>query len=105
VYQYTPSFLFVSDIERPFEHFLKHKTPAAVSMVQQCADNGNRWAQFRIADLLWSGEIPDALPQDRGAAIAFWEKNSNDKEARKNLVIAHMEGDYERSIPHFMDLT
>lgn len=87
------------NIERPFEHFFSFKTPEAVAMVRQCADKGNRWAQFRIADLQWSGEAPNALPQDRDAAIAFWEKNSNDEEARKNLAVASLEGFYTKPIP------
>lgn len=87
------------NIEKPFEHYFSFKTPKAVNMVQQCADKGNRWAQFRIADLQWSGEIPNAVPQNRDAAIAFWEKNNNDQEARKNLVVASLEGYYKKTIP------
>lgn len=70
-----------------------------MNAVKTFADKGNRWAQFKIADLQWSGEAPDALPQDRDAAIAFWEKNSNDKEARKKLVSASAEGVYRNPIP------
>jgi TPR repeat protein len=107
-HEYYPDAAFALDyallkqnpnLERPFEHFIKHKTPAAVNVLKTFADKGNRWAQFKIADLQWSGEAPDALPQDRDAAIAFWEKNSNDKEARKKLVSASAEGIYRKPIP------
>ena len=85
--------------ERPFENYFKFKTPKAMKLLQQYAENGNKWAQFRMADLLWSGELPECVPQDKAAAIAIWEKNNSEYEARKNLVTAHLEGFYPKSIP------
>ena len=85
--------------ERPFENYFQLKTPKGVKLVQQYAEKGNKWAQYRIAELQWSGQMPDCIPQDRASAIAFWDKNNSEKEARKNLVIASLEGHYTKDIP------
>ena len=87
----------------PFIESFNIGNPRAVAMVKKVANEGigdaKKSSKKTLAMLMWTGEKPNIVPQDKAAAVEHWKDLTDDEEAVEMLIIAHGEGVYKADIP------
>ena len=87
----------------PFSNSLKNGDPRAIAMVKKMANEGSgaarKSARMTLAKLMWTGENPKVVAQDKSAAVEYWQEFTDNAVARERLIVAHGEGIYKSDIP------